>query len=255
VAKTTEQPRPSRADVGLPEEPPEDLAKVDVDEIAAMTLPERIQAIREKVAYIRKTETGAGTPYKSAVAHAAVLEKLRPWLVKYRILWWPEEVEHLAEWRDVYPTRDRDRLFVFTRIKTTTVFVCADRSDGEIRVQIITDGMDDQDKGGPKASTYADKLALVRLFNLESGDDPDFDRAAEVGLDEKTQERINRIRDLIKQHPHYKDDPAAYERGVLVKFKQQTSRYRVPDISGLPDEELDRWAETLQREIGELGHA
>ena len=56
-------------------------------ERSRLLLWQRIQKVREEVTYIRKSELKGDAPYKSAVAHHVLLEKVRPHLVKAGIAW------------------------------------------------------------------------------------------------------------------------------------------------------------------------
>ncbi len=222
--------------------------------IAIGTLRERLQRIRKEVTYIKKTKLKGDAPYKSAVAHAALIEKVRPHFVREGIMWRPIQVlpfERGSEWIGTVPSRSGgERHMKFCRMHTTVRFECVDDPKDYIDVPVVTDAYDDTDKGSAKASTYADKSAILLLLNLEKGDDPDFDPSAmDLGADSPITERIVKLRSLIAEHPDYKSDPEAYERGTLVTYAQTKGRHRVPTIYHLSEDQLDKWIKKLTEEI------
>lgn len=215
------------------------------------TLRERIQRIREDVTYIRKKKLDSGAPYKSAVAHAELLKKVRPYFLKEGILWRPTTIGFGEEWHGMVPSRQGgERQMKFCRMITTIRFECVDNPEDYIDLPVVTDAYDDADKGSAKASTYADKSAILLLLNLEKGDDPDFDPSAlDLGVDEPIAKRIKALRTLIDKHPDHKSDPEAFIRGSLVFLARATGRNKVPTLYHLSEDQLDKWILKLTEEI------
>lgn len=212
-----------------------------------LSLWERIQKIREEVTYIIKTDLPSSAPYKSAVAHHILLEKVRPHLVKAGIAWSPYSVEVLHQ-RE-HPTK-AGSMRIWSQIKTIVRFYCTDCPGEYHDIPVLSEGLDDQDKGSAKAATYAEKQALLWLLNLTRGDDPDFDRlGAEADIAEEVTERCNKIQELYQRHPDYTADAGAGWRGWLVRYARSHGRYRTPTMYGLPDEVLDKWIVELEDEI------
>lgn len=230
------------------------------DEISRMTLRERVQKIREVVTYIRRTELGGNAPYKSAVSHDAIIEKVRPHLVEYKIAWQPIDIEIL---QTGVITTANGREQKWCQAKVTVRFYCTDEEVGErkdgsrydhIDIPVISEGLDGQDKGSAKLMTYADKSALMWLLNLQRGDDPDFDRLAPgSGADEDITRRVNDIRTLYENHPDFKDSPAAGIQGYLVRLARSRGRHRVPTMYDLSEDQLDNWIAELTEEVKKHG--
>lgn len=213
-------------------------------EPTSLTIYERVQKIREAVTYIRRTELSSGAPYKSAVSHDALIEKVRPHLVEYKIAWHPIDIEVLD--RREMKTKSGNTQ-IWSQFKTKIRFYCTDTPSEHITIPVISEGLDNQDKGSAKAATYADKSALMWLLNLQRGDDPDFDRlAAGSGTDDEITDRVNKIRTLYEQHPDFKDEPEAGPRGYLVRLARSKGRYRVPTMYDLSLDQLDQWIVELE---------
>lgn len=228
--------------------------KITDSEVGTGTLRERLQRIRKDVTYIRKSKLPSGAPYKSAVAHAELLKKVRPYFVKEGIMWYPIRVipfELGSSWFGMVPSRTGgERHMKFCRIHTTVRFERIDDPKDYIDIAVVTDAYDDADKGSPKAATYADKSAILLLLNLEKGDDPDFDPSAlDLGVDENIAKRITALRVLIDKHPDHKSDPEAFIRGSLVQLARAKGRNKVPTLYHLSEDQLDKWILKLTEEI------
>jgi hypothetical protein len=62
------------------------------------------------------------------------------------------------------------------------------------------DGIDSGDKATGKATTYARKYALIDLFNLSKGDDPDKEASQEYKpIEKSTKEQIAKINSLYSE--------------------------------------------------------
>lgn len=121
---------------------------------------QRLHAVMEEVEYIQK-EKKNGMNY-TIVSHDAVTAKVRPVLVKHRVIYYPVKIER---------TQDGNR----TQMDVTVRFVNIDQPADFIDVACCGYGIDPQDKGPGKATSYAVKYALLKALGLETGDDPDQD--------------------------------------------------------------------------------
>lgn len=117
-----------------------------------------------ELAYIQKGSNKVNGQY-TFVSHDAVTAKVHPLLVKYRILILPT-VEEIKQ--------DHNR----TEVKLAVTFMNADVPEDCFTVRFPGYGIDSGDKGPGKAISYAYKYALLKVFNLETGDDPDNDATA-----------------------------------------------------------------------------
>jgi hypothetical protein len=72
-----------------------------------------------------------------------------------------------------------------------------DKPEEKISAVEFGDGIDSGDKATGKANTYARKYALIDLFNLSKGDDPDREASQEYQkIETATAEQISRIQTL-----------------------------------------------------------
>lgn len=151
---------------------------------------QRILGIMSDVDYIEKEKRTVNGQYRF-VSHDSVTAKLHPYLVKHGVTAIPTVTEQ---------TQDGNR----TTAKVVTIFTNVDNPLDSIAVTYYGYGVDGSDKGPGKAVSYAFKYALLKTFNLETGDDPDndanasyeppkcleFDLAIKSDFDESTCEKI-----------------------------------------------------------------
>lgn len=224
-------------------------AHAESEGVGTGSLTQRLQRIREHVTYIQKAPT-PGAPWASAVAHPHLIGKVRPFFVREGIMWHPVEVEVIDTWRGIVPTRTGERHVTKATVRTTFRFRRIDDTNDVLIVPVVTDAVDDADKGCLKALTAADKKVILMVLNLEQGDDPDFDRASyAMGTDEEQGQRILRLRELIDKHPDYKDAPEAYIQGWLVAYARAKGRHKAPTIYHLTTEQLDSWIAKVESEL------
>jgi hypothetical protein len=121
---------------------------------------QRMAEVMAAVTYIQK-ERKPGMNY-TIVSHDAVTAKVRPALLEAGVIYYPINVQS---------TQDGNR----TQVHMTVRFANIDQPSDFIDVQSIGYGIDSQDKGPGKATSYAVKYALLKALGLETGDDPDHD--------------------------------------------------------------------------------
>jgi len=121
----------------------------------------RILAVMAEVYFVQKEDRKVNKQY-TFVSHDAVTAKLHPQFVKHGIV----VVPSVMTW-SVNGNR--------TEVYMSVAFVNADNPDDRITLESLGFGIDQQDKGPGKAISYAYKYALLKLFALETGDDPERD--------------------------------------------------------------------------------
>lgn len=114
--------------------------------------------------YIAKGDRTVNGQYRF-VSHDQVVAKVQKMLVKHRVTTVPTVHE-------IVQNGNR------TEVKLNVTFVNADCPNDNFTVQFPGYGIDGADKGPGKAVSYAYKYALLKQFNLETGEDPDFDANA-----------------------------------------------------------------------------
>jgi hypothetical protein len=131
-----------------------------------MNIYQRVNAVRKAISYIQKDKavsTGGGS-YK-AVTHDAVTGLVRAALIEHGIVIVPTliDCEFHAKEQD-----SKQRLYEATY---QINFVNMDTPGEVISVQINAHALDNGDKAPGKAISYATKYAILKLFNIETGDD------------------------------------------------------------------------------------
>lgn len=131
-----------------------------------MNLYEKINEIRKKVDYIQKDKavsTGGGS-YK-AVTHDAVTGILREHLIAQGIICIPNLVRSESHAKEEGAKQFRyDATYSFD-------FVNAEKPDEKLTIVIEAHAMDNADKAPGKAISYAKKYAVLKLFEIETGED------------------------------------------------------------------------------------
>lgn len=135
------------------------------------TLPnvyQRILLIMADLDYIQKGDAKVNGMYRF-VSHDQVTAAIHPLLVKHGLVLLPTVIECSQEIDAANPKQCK------TTIKIQVSIINSDSPTECIIVHSYGQGIDNADKGIGKAYSYAYKYALLKTFNLETGDDPDND--------------------------------------------------------------------------------
>ena len=131
-----------------------------------LNLYQRINKVRESIAYVQKDKsvsTGGGS-YK-AVTHDQVTALVREHMVKHGIVSYPVLVESISN-----PKEGDAKQFRYEATYDIQ-FVNIDAPTEQLTIRIQAHAMDNADKAPGKALSYAKKYALLKLFELETGED------------------------------------------------------------------------------------
>lgn len=136
-----------------------------------MNLYQRINEVRKSITYVQKDKsvsTGGGS-YK-AVTHDQVTGMVRDHMVKHGIVSYPVLVESQSMPREVNANMETAKQF---RYEATydIVFLNIDEPSEVITIRIQAHAMDNADKAPGKALSYAKKYAVLKLFEIETGED------------------------------------------------------------------------------------
>jgi hypothetical protein len=136
-----------------------------------MNLYQRINEVRKAISYVKKDKsvsTGAGS-YK-AVTHDQVTGMVRQHMVEFGIVSYPILVESASLPKEVNTQMEIAKQF---RYEATYdfVFVNIDEPSEAITIRIQAHAMDNADKAPGKALSYAKKYAILKLFEIETGED------------------------------------------------------------------------------------
>ena len=152
---------------------------------------QRVAAITAELQTVQKNldvSTGKGKGYK-AVSERDVIDAVKPIEEKHRVFSYPYSREvlesHILESATEYGTKTT----FFSRIQTVYRFVNIDNPADYIETTVFSEGIDSQDKGSGKAMTYADKYALLKVYKISTGDDPDQTASEETRYTKRTEKR------------------------------------------------------------------
>jgi hypothetical protein len=148
-----------------------------------MNLYQRINEVRKAIKYVQKDKTvstGQGGGYK-AVTHDQVTGMVREHMVAQGIISYPILVESLSNPKEVNANMETAKQF---RYEATYdfVFINADEPSESITIRIQAHAMDNADKAPGKALSYAKKYAVLKLFEIETGEDEE-SRYQDQGFD------------------------------------------------------------------------
>lgn len=136
-----------------------------------MNLYQRINEVRKLINYVQKDKsvsTGAGS-YK-AVTHDQVTGMVRAHMVSQGIVSYPVLIESSSLPKEVDKDMNTAKQF---RYEATYdfMFVNIDEPSDTLTIRIQAHAMDNADKAPGKALSYAKKYAILKLFEIETGED------------------------------------------------------------------------------------
>lgn len=133
------------------------------------SLTKKMCAILAEVSRIPKNGTNTAQNYKYAM-EADVADAIRPLLAQHGIFAWPRVTACVVE----NHTTSKGSIQRIARVQYQLTF--EDAETGEIRVvEMAGEGADFSDKGIFKAITGANKYAILKAFQIATGDDPEDD--------------------------------------------------------------------------------
>lgn len=136
--------------------------------MSELNLYQRINEVRKSIDYIKKDKsvsTGAGGGSYKAVTHDQVTAMTRNLMVKHGIVCHPYLVNSKMNPKEGDAKQNRYEAtydFIFTNIDNFSEF---------LTIRIEAHAMDSGDKAPGKAISYAKKYAVLKLFDIESGED------------------------------------------------------------------------------------
>ena len=138
-----------------------------MQESSIKTLLQRINAAKNDVDYIKKDkDVGTGNSSYKAVTHDMVTAMTRKSLITHGIVSWPVLVESSM----IPPLSDDKKQW---RYEATYDFIFAncDDANDKLVIRIEAHAMDNADKAPGKALSYAKKYAILKLLDIETGED------------------------------------------------------------------------------------
>ncbi len=171
-----------------------------------MNIYQKILAIQNDLAVVAKSlqvSTGKSSKGYKAVSERDVIDAVKPLECQHGVCSYPINREiiddEILESESTYGGQTSKKTTFFTRIKTTYRFVNADDPTDYIDTIVYSEGIDSQDKGSGKAMTYADKYALLKVYKVSTGDDPDQTASTDTQYTAKTlsQSDIAELKSII----------------------------------------------------------
>ena len=140
---------------------------------------QKINYVTEKIGKVQKNlsvQVSKTNSYK-AVSESDVIDAVKPLELEAGICSFPVRrviVESQAiTQKSVYNGIETEKTSFHMRVETTYRFVNTDNPEEYIDIVSYGDGLDTGDKSPGKAMTYADKYALMKMYKISTGDDPD----------------------------------------------------------------------------------
>jgi hypothetical protein len=151
-----------------------------------MSVWEKVHAVSAEVGVVQMTlnvDTGKST-YK-AISINDVVDSLLPLLTKYRLIVVPLQKEIIEQAQITTTTKYGDKQQFYVRVKASYMVVNIDKPNESIMSVGYGDGIDS---------------ALIDLFNLSKGDDPDKEASQEYKpIEKSTKEQIAKINSLYSE--------------------------------------------------------
>ena len=137
-----------------------------MSETKGLSLHQRINEVRRKVAYIKKDK--AVDNYK-AVTHDAVTAETREWFVEMGVLVVPSELESAMTDTGARTTKGNAIMRYEARYRVD--FINVDEPTQILSVVLTAHANDHGDKAPGKTVSYATKYAILKVLQLETGED------------------------------------------------------------------------------------
>ncbi len=131
-----------------------------------MNLHQRINEVRRKVAYIKKDK--AVENYK-AVTHDTVTAETREWFVEFGVLVVPSELEGTMV--DTGARTAKGNAIMRYEARYRVDFINVDEPTQILSVVLTAHANDHGDKAPGKTVSYATKYAILKVLQLETGED------------------------------------------------------------------------------------
>lgn len=137
----------------------------------SLNIYQRILAVMAEVDYIQKSQKTVNNQYRF-VSHDQVAAKIHPQLVKHGIVVVPT-TKSIAQEEFAVMQKGERVVQQRTQVCLSTKFVNVEDPQDCVEIETWGYAIDSSDKGPGKAVSYAYKYALLKMFCLETGEDPD----------------------------------------------------------------------------------
>lgn len=160
-----------------------------------LNIYQRINEVRKKVSYAKKDKEVAGQGYK-AVTHDAVTALLRNHLIDFGVLIVPRLMS--SSMLEAGKTKNGGTIYRYEG-KYEVDFVNCDNPEDRITVPGEAHANDTSDKAPGKATSYATKYAMLKLFSIETGENEEGRVEPYEAIQRVTPEQAANIEALISE--------------------------------------------------------
>ena len=143
-----------------------DTAEEKETDIKPLNIYQRINEIRKKVEYLKKDKQVQG--YK-VITHDQVTGAIRKYLIEYGVVVVPNEMS--SKMIETGTQTGSGTPWMRYEAKYTIEFTNMDDMEQSIAINVTAHAMDTGDKAPGKALSYATKMAMLKLFSIETGED------------------------------------------------------------------------------------
>lgn len=203
-----------------------------------LNIYQRINEVRKAVSYIQKDKavsTGGRGSYK-AVTHDKVTAALHDSLVEFGIVIAPS-VQRCETVDTGTQTGGGVPIIRFEAVYTIA-FVNMDNPDERVSLMVAAHANDQGDKAPGKALSYATKYAMLKMFNLETGEDDEDREEAQAAVITEQQ-----LLDLVAMCDEVGEDQALLDR-------MAKKVYNVESIKDLPARYYEGAVRRLKKHLG-----
>lgn len=189
----------------------------------------RLNEVRKVVEYLQKDKEVAGK--YMVVTHDAVTALVRPRLIEFGVI----TVPNLVKSQTTNTTLTTAKGIPIIRYEATyrVTFVNMDEPSERESVEIESHALDEGDKAPGKALSYAVKYALLKMFNIETGEDEE--SRADLKLKKQTNKSV--ARDVFDALPE--EDQTALRDAAMEPLHMLTNGDVAGAVEAIDALELD----------------
>ena len=136
-----------------------------------------------------------------AISESAILDVLNPILNEAQLFYTIEVKNQQLDIKEAWGSKGKKLQFIATVTLKVTIF-CDENEELICSTESVGMGIDDNDKAMGKAYTYALKYALLKLFRLQYGDDPDAKASEPLYADKPKEAKDNSDSNVHEKKSH-----------------------------------------------------
>jgi hypothetical protein len=191
--------------------------------MASMNVLQRINEVRKKNAYIKKDkQVGDGSFGYKAVTHDAVTAALRDDLVEHGVLVVPSVVAGtLKTVQDTGKVQgSKGTPIIRVEAEFDVAYINVDDQKDMVVMRVPAHAEDGGDKAPGKLVSYATKTSLLKMFNIETGEDDEGRNPSERGKKEMSPEDIANWKAKIDELADSKAGEKLWKETIFPKCKE-----------------------------------